>query len=109
MVTIALAFNLIGGYILYLTSQKKRETFSLLPVKVVQNTNIAKAVGLLFLGAAAWLLYGFFGLTSGLLFWFFTLCATWSLIIVLAPLNIVKYKWVALLIVLCLIVENCIY
>ena len=106
MITISIVLNTIGGFVLYLISQKKNtEVFPSFIQQYIEHKKGAKIASILIMCIAFVLNIISFGVVSGMLFWLFLLSIVLCLIIVLTPLKIINYKWIVSFFVLCLIVE----
>lgn len=106
MITISIVLNFIGGFVFYHLSQKDKVRN---PIPLFnwlnQNQKQSKVIGVILFCIALFLNIISFGLTSGILFWFFLLSLILCLIIVLNPLKIINYTLVGVFVFLCLITE----
>lgn len=93
MISIALLILYLAFYILYNTSQKaiKNAVFGF-ETWTYKNNKKAKLLGITLLFASC-LLFGLsFGIGAGILFFFVTLMTFGSLVVMLAPVKIIKPK-----------------
>lgn len=102
MITISIVLNFIGGFVFYQLSQKDKGTNFFF---MFNNQNLSKVIGVVLLCIALFFNILSFGLTSGILFWFFLFSLSLCLIIVITPLKVINYKLVSFLVFLCLITE----
>lgn len=107
MVSLLIFTILIGSYFLYNTSKKVQlDKNVFIDIWLQENIKKTKYLSHLVLFITLTFSLFFFGLTSGFLFWIFTLSTILSLIIVLYPLKIFTKKHIIVLFITSLILET---
>ncbi|WP_422359718.1 hypothetical protein [Reichenbachiella sp.] len=110
MITLSVFLVFIGFLTLYLGSKRQELNFDWPIVRWVQRQGInSKGAGVAFFLLAALLSVQIWGLGAGLLFFFVQLMTIGSLIVLLTPLNVLNYKFVASLVVASFVFELLIY
>lgn len=105
MITLALILLFIGSYALYNTSDKAILANRDFEKWCKKNKTISKIGALVIFGITLVISIFHYGLTSGILFWFFSITLMLSLIVTLNPLKLIKPKTVVFLFVITLIFE----
>lgn len=106
MISILIAIIFLGCYLFYNTSQKTTITsVNNLEERLRNNTQLSKITGLGFLLITLVLAAINFGVFSGILFWLASLMLLMSLLIIIAPLDLINYKFLVLLFFILLLIE----
>lgn len=106
MITGCILLIFLGSFCLYNSSSGANSaTYNILENWLQSHLKLSKVLGVLLMALGLVMAIPVFGITSGILFWLFTVCIILSLVIVIAPLKNVSYRIVALLILLFLSFE----
>ena len=106
MIVSCILLIFLGGYLLYNTSKKAvLHTDTLIEHWIQKNLTRSKAIGVTIFIVSILFSCIIFGKTAGILFWIMMVSLTMGLIIIFAPLRIVTYKHLFLLLVILLIFE----
>ena len=106
MISILILMIFIGCFFMYNTSKKAQlEKNTFIDVWLQTNRKRTKALAISLLVLTLTSASFFFGLTSGILFWLFTVTLLLSLIVVMYPLKLFKTKHLIILFTATLIFE----
>ena len=106
MISLLITFILLGCYFLYSTSQKTTITSkNNLEEKLRNNRQLSKIIGFSFLLITMVLAIINFGVFFGILFWLIALMLLMSLLVIIAPLNLINYKFLVILFLVLLLIE----